>query len=84
VATVVLDSNGGFASAGAVRRHYDAFLQVQQSGDSLPDVLQWEDEIWSAVNIGAIEANTSLRDVLQRVAAANPPRTVSPDADCSG
>lgn len=73
VATLILDSDGGFYSGGLGGPHhihtYEAALHVRQHGGTLPDTFQWDDEVWAAVDVGMIAPTDSPRDVLQRVHA---------------
>jgi hypothetical protein len=80
-ATLLFDATElGFSCTGEARHHYDAVQAAQQRGDAaLAPVFTWDGEVWVAVEIGDIGAGTSLqqvslRDVMEHVRAANPPR----------
>lgn len=76
-ATVLLDtatlSFHGAGMATPVHR-YDAFLRMEEGGDAaLEDTLSWDDEVWSAVEIGAITPEDTFREIVKRVRALHPP-----------
>lgn len=77
VATLIWNSEGpGFACAGGTLHGYDAVKKAQESGTDgmLESVLVWDDEVWAAVEIGAVEAGEGLLQIMERVEAVQPPR----------
>ncbi len=62
---------------GSPRHHYDAFLRMKERGDAaLEDTLTWDDEVWTAVDIGPITAEDSSRDIVDRVRDLRPPASL--------
>ena len=62
---------------GSPQHHYDAFLRMKERGDAgLEGKLTWDDEVWTAVDIGPIGAEESSRDIVDRVRALRPPASL--------
>ncbi len=76
VATLVWETaRPGYTCAGGVLHSYDACRRSLERGPHrmLDPVLEWDNEVWIAVNVGDVGMDENLRQIMQRVEAVQPP-----------